>query len=43
MLHAVAGVLDDDGFCRFRATGPSSNEATELGFLRERPTGIEPA
>jgi hypothetical protein len=43
MLHAVARLLHDDGFCRFRATGTSSNEASELGFLRERPTGIEPA
>jgi hypothetical protein len=42
-LHAVARLLDDDGFCRFRATGTSSNKDSELGFLRERPTGIEPA
>jgi hypothetical protein len=25
MLHAVARLLHDDGFCRFPATSPSSN------------------
>jgi hypothetical protein len=43
ILHAVARLVHEDGFSRIPAAGPLAEVATDLGFLRERPTGIEPA